>query len=205
MADFSDAELRSRESQALQFLQEQLADRAPHYLRLVGHFCEAPLEGEGRTWLFTFPLQVGSGASACSESERTHYVAVGETTPNYFPAYDLAPNDAYSFHLGTRFLLTMAIQLVDSALEPPGARAALRALIENYARGAHVEDETLAALFRCEEAYFAVYRARINGQPYYCFGADCPSGFYPLTNHAPQMALRLHLGRLVREEARGGA
>lgn len=199
---FSDSDLRALEAGATQYLREQLGDRAPDYLRLEGHFSETPLEGEGRVWLFSFPLQVGAATAECGEQARKHYVAVGETTPNYFPAYDLGPNDAYSFHIGTRFMLTMEIQIVDSSHEPPGARNALQALLENYAQGAQVEEQELAALFRCEEAYFAVYRVRLNGAQYYCFGADCPSGFCAVAAHPPQMALRLHLGRLIREEAR---
>ncbi|MFQ5806671.1 MAG: hypothetical protein ACE5I3_09495, partial [Phycisphaerae bacterium] len=130
-----------------------------------------------------------------------HYVAVGETEPNFFPAYGLSPDDAYSFHVGTRFALEMGLQMVDASLEPPGARPLLRAAVRSYAAGAKLEKEELAALFRCEEGLFAVYRLTLDGQDVYCMGADCPPGFYRMTAQPPQVALRLHLGKLIRAEA----
>ena len=61
----------------------------------------------------------------------------------------------------------------------------------------------MAALFQCEERLFAVYRLTLNGaETAYFMGGDCPPGFYRLTEHPPQVALRLHLGKLIRAEAR---
>jgi len=200
--------IRQPEQLALNYLQEQLGDRAPRQVRFEGEFDERPLDGEGATALFSFELLaergVGSGARS-GPAEVKHYVAIGETEPNFFPAYGLSADDAYSFHVGTRFVLEMGLQVVDTTYEPPTARSLLHAAVRNYAAGAKLEKEELAALFRCEEGLFAVYRLTLDGQDVYCMGADCPPGFYRMTEHPPQVALRLHLGKLVRAEAaRGG-
>jgi hypothetical protein len=199
-----DNEIREQERRALRYLSEQLGVRAPDYLTLEGEFHEAPLEGEGRTFVFSFPLEPGPGVdrAACSALDRKHYVAVGRTEPNFFPAYGMHTDDAYSYHVGTRFMLEMGVRIVDPNDEPPTARPALRQVVANYARGAEVRQEDLAALFRCEQAYFAVYRLRLGEEDVYCLGADCPPGFYRLTQHPPQMVLRLHLGKAIRNEAR---
>lgn len=196
------------EMSALGYLRGQLGTRAAVKLRFEQDFNERPLDGEGATALFSFELLaergVGSGARS-GPAEVKHYVAIGETEPNFFPAYGLSADDAYSFHVGTRFVLEMGLQVVDTTYEPPTARSLLHAAVRNYAAGAKLEKEELAALFRCEEGLFAVYRLTLDGQDVYCMGADCPPGFYRMTEHPPQVALRLHLGKLVRAEAaRGG-
>lgn len=192
------------ERAALEYLSQQLGERAPRAVRFEAAFDEGPLEGEGRTELFSFDLP-GSARPAgagCPPEDPRHYVAVGQTVPNYFPGYGLDAEDAYSFHLGTRFLLTMEVRRVDPGLEPPGARNAARTFVQAHARHSAVGDPQLAALFRCEDEYFAVYRVEIDGEPIYFMGADCPPGFYRMAQHPPQTALRLHLGKLIRAEAR---
>ncbi len=191
---------------ALAYLREQLGPRAPDSVNPAGNYDESPLEGEGRTWLFSFltdteakTIEVG-----CDRGERMHYVAVGETAPNYFPAFGLSSDDAYSFHIGTRFLLEMRIQKVENELEPPDGRALLRKIIADAAPNAQVSDLVLAALFRCDEGYFAVYRLLIDGVAHYAMGGDCPPGFYQFVQHPPQTVLRLHLGKLIRAEAKAG-
>jgi len=191
---------RQKEKQALAYLREQLGDRAPQKVQLEGVFDEQPLEGDARTYLFSFRLDTPATCEAPAQDK--HYVAVRQAEPNYFPAYGMNPSEAYSFHIGTRFMLEMGIQIVDASLEPPGARAALREFVARYARGATVRNEQLAALFRCDEAYFAVYRLTLHNQDVYCLGADCPPGFYRCTQYPPQMVLRLHLGNVIRAEAR---
>src|SRR5262245_29566994 len=99
----SGGDIRGLEQTAVAYLREQLAGRAPDYLVLEGEFDETPLEGEGRTVLFSFDLAPGPGvaAGACGDGyQPRHFVAVGETTPNFFPAYGLSADDAYSFHIG---------------------------------------------------------------------------------------------------------
>jgi hypothetical protein len=192
------------EQTALEYLSQQLGERAPRAVRFEAAFDESPLEGEGRTELFSFdlPRSAQPAGAGCQPEDLRHYVAVGQTVPNYFPGYGLDAEDAYSFHLGTRFMLTMEVQRVDSELEPPGARSAARAFVADHAPRARASDPQLAALFRCEDEYFAVYRLEVDGDPIYLLGADCPPGFYRMAQHPPQAALRLHLGKLVRAEAR---
>lgn len=191
-------------SAALAYLRGVLGDRAPADAQPVAAFDERPLDGEGPVHLFEFPLTVGGGG-VCEAAAARHFVVVGETEPNYFPAYDLTPDEAYSFHVGTRFMLVMEIEKVDATLEPPGARERMRQFVAQYARGAALESEEVAGLFRCEEAYLAVYRLRLAGEDVYCMGGDGPPGFYRKTQYAPQMALRLHLGHAIRAEARQAA
>lgn len=195
------------ERAAAEYLRNELGERAPAALQYVGQFNEAPLEGEGRTALFSFELSGGSAADCggASAGERKHYVAIGETTPNFFPGYRLSGDDAYSFHVGTRFMLVMGLEKVDPELEPPGARETVRRLVADHLPDARVEGDELAALFRCEAGYFAVYRLVVNEQPVYALGADCPPGFYYLTHFPPQTALRLHLGKVIRAEKRAAA
>ena len=195
----STLDVQAAEQKARQYLTAQLGPRAPKHLRLELELAESPLETEGPALIFSFEL---GEPGECAPASRRHYVCAGQTEPNYFPAYGLEPDDAYSVHVGTRFLLEMEVQKVEEGLEPPGARQRLDEFVANYARGAARTATSLAGLFRCGDEYFAVYRVGLNGADYYCMGADCPPGFYALVDHPPQAALRLHLGKLIRAEAR---
>ncbi len=192
------------EQQARAYLAAQLGTRPISDLRAVGTFDEAPLEGEGVTTLFAFQLMDGSALSSGTKglADPWHYVAVGETVPNFFPAYNLDPNDAYSLHIGTRYMLTVGVAVVEDAQEPSGAREALHAFLAETNPGVSIEHESLAALFRSENQVFAVYRVTLAGQDVYCVAADLPPGFYTCVQHPPAVALRLHLGKLIRAEAR---
>lgn len=196
------AEVLEAEQQALVYLRAQLGERCPKALSFEGVFDEQALEGEGRTLIFSFHLPPANPADARCAAPTRHYVAVGQTEPNYFPDYGLNASDAYSFHLGTRFMLVLGVQKVDPTLEPPGAREQMRKFLTIYAAGEPLEAERLAGLFRCEDSYFAVYQMRVAGADYYVMGADCPPGCYAMCEHPPQAALRLHLGKVVRHEAR---
>lgn len=202
----SEPDLRALEAEAIAYLRGHLGERTPEYLVLEGEYAETPLEGEGRTFVFSFDLAPGPGmsAAACETYEPKHFVAVGETTPNFFPAYGFSADDAYSFHVGTRFMLEMELQKVSDELEPPDARPLLRTVLANVAPGAEARQEELAALFRCEEGYYAVYRLKLGEDEVYALGADCPPGFYKLTKYPPQTTLRLHLGKLIRAERPAG-
>src|SRR5262245_47986993 len=84
------------------YLAGQLPGREVTGLALAGAFNEQTLAGEGAAAVFSFELRPGPG---CQDSRPArHYVVVGETVPNYFPAYGLSPDDAYSLHIGTRFM-----------------------------------------------------------------------------------------------------
>lgn len=193
-------------SLALAYLARQLGPRAPASLTPLGEFDEAPLEGEGRTWLFAFDLETGGASenSACARTSRAHIVAVGQTEPNYFPAFGLSSDDAYSFHIGTRFMLEMQVQKVADEFEPPHGRALLQKVLATAAPQARCTELTLAGLFRCLDEYYAVYRLLIDGVPHFAMGCDCPPGFYQFADFPPQTALRLHLGKLIRAEVKAG-
>ncbi|RMF74142.1 MAG: hypothetical protein D6744_14880 [Planctomycetota bacterium] len=199
----SELDVATVESQALAYLRKVLGERAPRYITLEREFAEAPLDGEGAAMLFSFDLEPGPGAAqSCTASDRRHYVVAGRTEPNYFPAYGLDADRGYSVHIGTRFMLEMRVAIADPNDEPPGARSGVERFIAEYAAAAPYEPLELAALFRCEDEYFAVYRTRIADTEYYCFGAACPSGAYAMTHLPPQAVLRLHLGQVIRAEAR---
>lgn len=189
---------------ACEYLRAQLQDRAPDSLALEARFEEQPLEGEGPAAVFSFDIESAGcedgdvvPVSAAVKSER-HYVVVGETEPNYFPGYGLDADDAYSMHVGTRFMLVMELGLADPNDEPPAAREALRRALSTFATDA---DEQLAGLFHSAGRYVAVYRVSLKGEQVFCLTGDFPTGFYRLTQFPPQVALRLHLGKLIRAES----
>lgn len=190
------------EQSAREYLAAQLGPRAPQELHFLAAFDEAPLDGEGPTVLFEFTLLTGSPECG-SLAPRRHVVAVGQTTPNYFPAYEFDAEDLYSFHVGTRFWLELQVARLDPAEhEPEGARDEVRAFVAGFTPGRTPSEPELIALFQCDEQCYAVYQFELDGERYYVMGGDCPPGFYALTEHPPQVALRLHLGKLIREEAR---
>lgn len=189
------------QQQARTYLQEQLGPRAPQWLRLAGMFDERPLDGEGVVGVFAFDLAPTPGAAEhAGDYDPRHYVVAGETELNYYPQAGLAADEIYSVHLGTRFMLTLGAAGMPPAEEPPGAREALKAVLRGMAPDAELADVTLAALFRCGEQVFAVYRLRVNDEEVFAFGADCPPGFYRHTDLSPPVVLRLHLGQVIRQE-----
>lgn len=194
----------ARQAEARAYLERELGARAPGTLTLVAEIAEQPLDGEGAVSLFAFDLPP-TGAACGRNADARHYVVVGETTSNYFPAYGLSPDDAYSLHVGTRFMLGLEIALADPCAEPPTAREDVRRFVGLCNPDVPIEGLELAAIFRCAEELYAVYVVSLGGRRVYCFGADCPPGFSELTQHPPQVALRLHLGRLIRREARDEA
>ncbi len=198
----AEPERQSRETTALAYLAEQLGHKAPSKLTLVSTFTEAPLDGEGAVSLFSFELTPELGAAACGSPppDGMHYVVAGETAANYFPTYGLDADDAYSLHIGTRFLLEMRIGRIDPDQESPAFRDAMRGALRDTVAGVEIQHESLAGLFRGDEQTYAVYRLTLKGEEVYFMGGDCPPGFYRLTQWPPQIALRLHLGKLIRAE-----
>lgn len=194
----------ARETEARAYLECELRDRAPGVLTLAAELAEQPLDGEGSVSIFSFDLPAGP-ASCGRDADARHYVVVGDTTPNYFPSYGLSPDDAYSLHIGTRFMLGLEMALTDACVEPASARENVRRFVGLCNPDVPIEGIELAAIFRCAEELYAVYVVSLGGRRVYCFGADCPPGFSELTQHPPQVALRLHLGRLIRREARDEA
>ena len=186
------------------YLARELGPRAPSELREIARFDEAPLDGEGPVTLFAFTLPTDCRAAGAEDapSAAAHYVVVGQTEPNYYPAYGLGPDDAYSLHIGTRFALGVGLAVAPPADEPAGAADTVRSWVEACNPGVPLERFRLASLFRSGEQVFAVYSVTLAGRNAYCFGADCPPGFGDRDDVPPQVSLRLHLGRVIRSEAR---
>jgi hypothetical protein len=194
----------AHEALARDYLREQLGDRAPSSLTREAHCRERSLESEGAVTVFSFTLPpAGPQCGAEGVRPRRHYVVAGETEPTYFPAYGLNPDEAYSFHLGTRFMVTVGVGLVDASTDAEAPRdEAVRQVIHSVHPNAEIEELHLAAMFGVEDQRFAVYRVSVSGEAYYSVVGDCPPGFYRLTEYPPQVALRLHLGTLIRAEKR---
>lgn len=186
------------------YLDRELGPRAPTELREIGGFDEAPLDGEGSVMLFAFTLPTDCRAAEAKDARPlvAHCVVVGKTEPNYYPAYGLGPDDAYSLHIGTRFALGAGLAVAPPTDEPHGAADAVRSWVEACNPGVPLEQFRLAGLFRSDEQLFAVYSVTLAGRDAYCFGADCPPGFGDHDDLPPQVSLRLHLGRVIRAEAR---
>ncbi len=189
------------QADALKYLRGALGDRAPEEIVLEGVFDEEPLEGEGRVEVFRFELSPMPDVPERAVATE-HYLVVGETEPNYFPVYGLTADEAYSFHIGTRFVAVMGLAVVDAADEPAGARAAMRNFVGACNPGVDMVSEEVAGVFRCGEQVFVVYKLRLGGREVYCMGGGLPPGFYAHVEYPPQVALRLHVGQLVRQEAR---
>lgn len=202
---FSPQRLVELRAAALSYLQEQLRDRAPASADFAAAFDESPLDGEGPAALFRFELRPGGPAGACAADDALrHFVVVGETAPNYSPAFGLSDDDAYSLHIGTRFLLEMGLEKLDADQAGEPLRATAERLARDCNPTATIADVQCVLAFRCQESIFGVVRLSIGAQPVYAIIGDVAPGFVEQVDHPPQMALRLHLGRVIRAEARTG-
>lgn len=191
--------------QARDWLAERLGDRAPDALDPVVAFDERPLEGEGPAVIFAFRLAraVDDPERATSGPDVTQFVVVGQTEPNLYADYGLSPDQLYSLHIGTRFMLVLGIGVAENVVEASELRTQLDRFLYDTNPHVSAENITLAGCFRdAEGRVFSVHRVTLAGQDVYCVGGDLPPGFYELTDHPPQVALRLHLGQLIRTEAR---
>lgn len=194
--------LEAWEHAAREYLAAQLQRRAPQRLQFLAAFDEQPLEGEGAVGLFEFEIAPASAAGVCAASDTRHYVVVGQTEPNYSPSFGLEADDAYSLHIGTRFMLTVGVQRLEPKEEPPALRDDVLRFIQGCNPHVEVQSIECELLLRCEEQWFAVYRVRLGGTDVRVVGGDLPTGFYDLADRPPQVVLRLHLGKLIRVEAR---
>jgi len=177
-------------SAALAYLRSVMRDRAPEQLGECRIFETSPLDGEGPTALFEFTIP-----SASAEQQR-HFVAVGQTEPNYYPALDLSFDDAFALHLGTRFMLVMQVGVATSAGELDVARA-VQSLIDSVRPNEPVSDVELAASFDVDGQFHGVARCRIRNQSVYVFIGQAPAGFSTSIHHPAQVAYRIHLGRAL--------
>ena len=204
---------------ALEYLAPQLRDHAPDSLGPSTLFPRSPLEGDGPCLVFPF------AADRTGHGLENHYVVVGVTEPNYYPAYGLDPEDAFSLHVGTRFMLVMQIAQIpvgSEAVSPGGAGVSpggaaispggegvspaydalqdARGIVDRIAPDAKLEDVSIAASFDVDGAIHTVLSATLNGERIYIMGRDAPPGFCRRADLPPQVAYRLHLGEVLRAE-----
>ncbi|MFQ5410729.1 MAG: hypothetical protein ACE5EC_00465 [Phycisphaerae bacterium] len=188
------------EAYALAYLQPHFRTAAPSTLSHATVFPNSPLEGEGATIVFEF------FADRTGQGRERYFVVVGETEANYYPAYDLDRSEGLDLHLGTRFMLVMGVAQISQEqddLVSPNAYHAMedaRRIVDRIAPNAKIEDLLIAAMFDVAGARHAVLRCRIDGEPVYVMGCDAPPGFSRRVDLPPQVAYRLHLGRVLRSE-----
>jgi hypothetical protein len=182
---------------AFDFLKRQFGDYAPAELSLLARYAGGELEGEGDVSIYGFRLfRQGQDPEEC-------FLAVGETSPNYYPAWGLDPDQMYSVHLGTRFMLVVGVG--QSPMESrdggsSGVEEQVRALLTTFAPGAPVTDFRVAAVFVAEAQRHVVCRMRIGDEGVYVISGDAPPGIYRQTHLPPHVVYRLHLGNLIRNE-----
>jgi len=180
---------------ALEYLAAQLKDAAPKTVRSPVVFSNAPLEGDGPVVIFSFIMNRGG------RGDEPHYVVVGQTESNYYPAYGLDADEAYSLHLGTRFMLVMGVA---QAAQPAGDYDAFcdaRAIADRVAPGTALEAVSVAATFDVDGQFHAVLSCRLAGERIYIMGRDSPTGFSRRVDLLPQVVYRLHIGHVLRSEA----
>lgn len=203
--------------EALAFLAEHFPTNAPTHLSDPLYRGRSPWEAEGPIFIYRFAARLSG-----SDPE-SFYVVVGETEPNYYPAYypghedafnhhgrrgagrytahGLGPEDAFNLHLGTRFMLVVGAARAGTDLTAGyDAERDVRRIVDAVAPGEPIEDLLVAAAFDVEGRLHAVLRCRLRSEPVYVFAGECPPGFSRRTHLPPQVAYRLHLGQVLRNE-----
>lgn len=181
---------------ALAYLRAQWPNDAPTALDAPTVFPRSPLEGEGAVAIFPFAT-----ARVAAGGDPRMYVVVGATEPNYYPAYGLSVDDAFSLHLGTRFMLVMGIgQHEAGAGDDYDAVDDARRIVSRVSSTAPVTDVRIAAQFNVEGQIHSVLKARVAEREVYILGRDAPMGFVERADLPAPVAYRLHLGRVLRAE-----
>ncbi len=179
---------------ALEYLRSQLGQAAPMELGEPAFLERSPLAGEGP--LVVFPFRAALDGRHLEE----YRVVVGCTEPNYYPAYNLSPEETLDLHLGTRFMLVLGVaqyRRADDAYDP---MQDAQSIVARVAPGRPIEDLSIAAAFAVDEQVHTVLRCRIDGTPVYIMARDAPWGFCERADLPPQVAYRLHLGQVLRRE-----
>jgi hypothetical protein len=180
---------------ALAYLRGQLKEFAPAQLGEASIFDRSPLEGDGAACIFDFLLTRGGG-----QPERC-YVVVGHTEPNYYPAYDLTLDEAYSLHVGTRFMLVVSVAQCDwRARAGYDPQADARQIVDRVAPAASIDELSVATSFDVEGQLHVVLKARVAGEPVFIMAGDAPHGFSRRVHLPVPAAYRLHLGEVLRQE-----
>lgn len=181
---------------ALAYLRAQWPNDAPATLEAPAVFSRSPLEGEGAVVIYPF-----TSARAAAGGDPRMHVVVGATEPNYYPSYGLSVDDAFSLHLGTRFMLVMGIgQHEADGGDPYDAEDDARRIVSRVSSTAPVEDVRIAAQFNVEGEIHSVLKARVAEREVYILGRDAPMGFVERADLPAPVAYRLHLGRVLRAE-----
>jgi hypothetical protein len=181
---------------ALSYLREQLREMAPITLSHPTIFARSPLEGEGATMVFGFTCDRGTHGT------EAHYVVVGRTEANYYASYGLDADEAFSLHLGTRFMLVMGVaQAAEQAGDNYDAVSDARVIADRVAPEMAVEDVRVAATFDVAGQLHSVLQCRLGGDEVYILGRDAPPGFSRRTDLPPHVVYRLHIGSVLRSEA----
>lgn len=175
------------------FLAAQLGADAPRELRLLARFDGGELEGEGAVSIYGFTLARGGQIEEC-------FAVAGETESGYYPAWGLSPEQMYSVHLGTRFMLVMEVAQVPPGNLPADAERQILDTVASAAPGETLSEFSPAAAFTVDGRTHAVCRLRVAGEAVYAIGLDAPPGIYRLAHLPPHAVYRLHLGNLIRAE-----
>jgi hypothetical protein len=155
-------------------------------------FPRSPLADEGAVVIFPFKAAKGG------QRVESYFVAVGETEPNYYPAYELNPEQAFCLHLGTRFMLVMGVASVQVTPEDgydPVRNAA--EIVSRVLPESRIEAAQVAAMFDVNGEMHAVLRATLEDKEVYIMGRDAPWGFSDRTDLPAPVAYRLHLGHVL--------
>ena len=190
-----DASLDAWRAYALAYLAEAMRESAPNALGGATIFPNSPLDGEGAVAVFEFEAQ------RSSLDAKRFFVAVGQTEANYYPAYDLTSDEAFSLHLGTRFMLVMGIGQASSAqLANVDAVHAAKAVVDRVSPDLSIDDARVAAAFDVDGELHVIVSCRIGGREAYVMSAGAPAGIYERHSLPPQVVYRMHLGQVLRNE-----
>lgn len=186
---------------ALTYLREHFGDTTPSALNDHRLFPSSPLDGDGATVLFRFD------ADRAGDGPQPYYVAVGLTESNYYDGTAIDFEEAFSLHLGTRFMLVLGVAQIPDAPEslgpddqPYDLERDARLIVDRVAPDASLEKIELAALFDVAGERHAVIRALVAGAPVYIMGRDAPMGFSQRTDLPAPVAYRIHIGTVLQQE-----
>lgn len=190
-----DATMDAWRGYALAYLARELREAAPTTLGEATFFPRSPLEGEGAVVVIAFE------AVRSDRDAKQFYVVAGRTEPNYYPAQGLTRDEAFSLHLGTRFMLVLGIAQaaasMTAAYDP--ARDA-RVIVDRISPNAPIEDARIAAAFDVDGQLHTVVSCRLAGREVFVMAGDAPPGIHERIGLPPQVAYRLHIGQVLRNE-----
>jgi len=184
----------THEQMAREYLNREFGAETPSTLQAVATFEQHPLEGEGPVTLFSFT------ASRDGNRPEDFHVIAGETKPNYYTDWGLSPDDLYSVHIGTRFMLVLEVGQLPLEELPSGLEEEIALLLGSVAPDEPIADFRPVAAFDMEGQRHAVCRLRLADEELYVLGGDLPLGIYRRVDLPPHVIYRLHLGKLIRLE-----